>query len=411
MRNGRCCLIASVAAMTALWPLAPAFAQEHLDTLSDKLVFASDDGKLRTNLSAMIDTALFAAESPPQGLLFSDDDVFLAPQLSAFVDAQIGERVTLHGQLRADRGFDPGWKPDGQVRLDEYFVQIRMLKDEGLNLRIGKFATVFGTWAPRSLAWDNPLITAPGPYDDMVPITDRLAPGDAAKFAARRNVADNKAEWVPIVWGPSYATGVAMMGQIDVLDFSAEVKNASLSSRPETWEITRDEFQTRPTLSGRIGWRPRPEWALGLSFSQGPYLQDVARTTLPAGSDVNDFQQKTWGADASFAHGALQLWSEWIRASFDVPRVGTVEVLSGYIESKYKFDPRIWGALRLNQSWFGNTPGLGTSWDRDSTKLDLALGYRHSTHVQMKLQYSLSEQRAPDVEGQHLLAAQVTVRF
>jgi hypothetical protein len=43
--------------------------------------------------------------------------------------------------------------------------------------------------------------------------------------------------------------------------------------------------------------------------------------------------------------------------------------------------------------------------------MDLALGYRLTEHVQVKLQYSFGDKRGSDAEGNHLGAMQVTVRF
>ena len=395
----------------ALWPIADANAQEFLDTLQDKLVYTSAEGKVQADLSIMADLTVFAADAPAQGLLFTDSDIFLAPRLSAFLDMQLGERVILHGQMRADRGFDPGFEPGGQVRLDEYFLQFRASGAKEVNVRAGKYATVFGSWAPRSLAWDNPLITAPDPYENMIPITDRAAPSDLATFAARRDTAANKAAWVPIIWGPSYATGAAVLGRINAFDYAFEVKNVSLSSPPETWDAIENGFQTRPTATVRLGLQPVPEWALGSSFSRGPYLQESAQATLPGGTSVDDFYQTTWGVDAGYAHGSWQIWSELIYATFDVPSVGEVDVLSGYIEAKYKITPRFWTALRVNQSWFGDIPGLTISWDRNTSGLDLGIGYRSSTHIEAKFQYSFANQQGQDTEGNHLFAAQVIVRF
>ena len=88
-----------------------------------------------------------------------------------------------------------------------------------------------------------------------------------------------------------------------------------------------------------------------------------------------------------------------------------VDVLSGYIEAKYKITSQYWAALRVNQSWFGNIPGQTTSWDRNTSRVDLGLGYRYSTHIGAKVQYSYAQQQGPDTEGNHLFAAQVIVRF
>jgi hypothetical protein len=409
----RACVCRSVgvciAAAAACGP--DARAQELLDAWDEALTYVSQDGKVQTDLSVVTDLTVYAPEEPTGGLLFTDDDVFVAPRLSAFLDMQLGDRWILHAQMRADRGFDPGLESGGQVRMDEYFVQFRASPEEQLSLRAGKFPTVFGSWAPRSLVWDNPLITNPLPYDDMIPITDKSAPASFAAFAARRNARPNKADWVPIVWGPSYTTGAAVLGRIEAFDYGVEIKNAALSARPETWDVIGEGFDIKPTATVRLGLHPAPEWTLGGSFSQGPYMQESAQPSLPAGTDVDDFNQTTWGVDVAYAHRNLELWSELIYSTFDVPRVGDVDVLSGYVEAKYKISAQLWTALRLNRSWFGDLPGLDESWDRDVTRLDIGLGYRYSRHIEGKFQYSRLWQQGPDTEGNHLFAGQVVVRF
>ncbi len=392
--------------------IAPhARAQAVLDTVDEKMSFQSEALGLRADLSIMADATVYAAEQPAQGLLYGDDNVFFAPRLVTFLDVSVGSRVLLHGQMRVDRGFDPGSAPDGQVRLDEYYLQLRLASQDEVNLRLGKFATAFGSWPKRNLSWDNPLITAPMAYEDMLPMTDSFAPGGLAGFAARRDMPDNKQDWVPIVWGPSYATGISLFGRVDVFEYAFEVKNAGIASRPQAWDGVQDGFRTNPTFTGRVGLRPSPEWTLGTSFSHGPYMQDFAARTLPVGTGVNDFTQTTWGIDAGYAHRKWQLWSELIAARFEVPRVGNVDVLSGFVEAKYKITPQLWAATRWNQAFFSDVPGLTTEWDRNAWRLDLALGYRFTEHVQVKLQYSVGDKRGSDQEGNHLGAMQVTVRF
>ena len=390
---------------------SPVYGQALLDSLDDLTRFDADSAGIHADLSFMADATAFAVEQPAQGLLSSDDRVFFSPRLLSFLDVQMGDRVLLHGQMRVDRGFDPGAAAAGQVRLDEYYLQARLWKQDEVNVRIGKFATAFGSWAKRNLSWDNPLITAPMAYEDVLPMTDGFAPGGLAGFAARRDMPDNKSGWVPIIWGPSYATGTSIFGRAGMLEYAFEVKNAALSSNPQSWDGVQDGFHTNPTLTGRVGLRPAPEWTFGTSFSHGPYMRASGSGSLPAGTSVNDYTQTTWGLDAGYTHHKWQVWSELIAARFEVPRVGAVDVLSGFVEAKYKVTSSLWAAARWNQSAFSDVPGLTTEWDRNAWRADLALGYRLTERVRVKLQYSVGDKRGNDREGNHLGAMQVTVRF
>lgn len=96
---------------------------------------------------------------------------------------------------------------------------------------------------------------------------------------------------------------------------------------------------------------------------------------------------------------------------FEVPNVGAVRVVSGFLEAKRKLNAQWWLAARWNQSWFGDLPGTSTGWDNDGWRADFSLGYRFSRHLQAKLQYSIAERSGQDEEGDHLFAAQITVKF
>jgi len=216
---------------------------------------------------------------------------------------------------------------------------------------------------------------------------------------------------LPILWGPAYTTGLSVSDRIDWVEYAFEVKNASISSSPEVWDAAQVGFPTNPTFTGRVGLRPAPEWSLGTSVSHGTYLQDSTASLLPVGSSVNDFTQTTWGIDAGYEHGRWQIWSELIGTRFEVPWVGALEAVSGFVEAKYKITADLWTAFRWNQAAFGDVPGLDISWDRNGWRSDIAFGWRVSENIQTKLQYSLGDKSGREPEGNHLGAMQVIMKF
>ncbi len=392
-----------------LFLLSSLQAQSVLESLDEALTLSSPDGEWRADVSGLLDLEAYLPEEQALGLVETDDELLFNPRLTMFLDLQMTQHWRAHVQMRTDRGFDPGFALDGQTRLDEYFVEWKPLESDALNFRAGKFATAFGAWTPRRLSWDNPFVTAPAAYTDMLPITDRMA-APLAGFAKRRNAPENRSTWVPILWGPSYASGVSIFGRTKHLDYALEVKNAAVSSRPGAWDTAQNGWDST-TYTGRLGWRPAPEWNFGTSFSHGPYMLEESQPTLPAGRSYRDYDQTTIGVDAGYSHGHWQLWGELMTSRFEVPNVGGVRVVSGFIEAKRRLGAATWLAARWNQSWFGDIPGTSREWDRDGWRLDLALGHRLSRNMQAKLQYSLAERTGRDQEGDHMLAAQVTVRF
>jgi hypothetical protein len=161
-------------------------------------------------------------DQPEEGLIFSDAHAFLNPRLSLFLDAQVGPHVYAFVQARADNGFDPE-EPGQDVRLDEYVLRYTPFDDGRLNLQVGKFATVVGNWTLRHGSWDNPFVTAPLPYENLTGIWDtdgaRSVPqlmvwsGILPKPVVAGAFLDQYRN-IPIIWGPSYASGASVFGQV-----------------------------------------------------------------------------------------------------------------------------------------------------------------------------------------------------
>jgi len=383
---------------------------DFFDRLDNALTITAFDGNLRARLSGTIDTEFYNFQQPAPGLIDSEIDNLFNPRLTLFLDAQLGSQIYFFAQSRLDRGFDPSDR-GAQVRLDEYALRFTPWDDGRFNLQAGKFATVVGNWVPRHLSWENPFINAPLVYDNITPISDKIAPASPLDFVHRFD--NGKYEFNPVIWGPSYASGISISGRLGRFDYAAEMKNASLSSRPESWNVTETGFD-HPTFSGRIGFRPNQIWNFGLSASDGPYFRPEAEQTLPPGRSIGDYREFVLGQDALFAWHHLQLWAEFYEARFEVPRVGDADTFAYYFEAKYKFTPQLFGALRWNQQLFSNIPdGAGgqVRWSQDLWRIDAAAGYRFTSHTQLKLQYSFQRETTGPHDDNHLIAAQLTVRF
>jgi len=415
-------LILATICMTA----APATAgtDDFLDRVDDLLTFSLAGGDVKLRLSGTVDLEAYSFSQPPPGLIYTDRYSYFNPRLTVFLDAQIGPHVYVFAQGRWDKGFDPG-TVESRVALDEYAVRYTPWDDGRLTLQIGKFATVFGSWGPRHLSWDTPFITAPLPYENLTGMWDRAAVdslrtlrywsglGAGVAGATRADILASRRERLPIIWGPSYTSGVSVSGHAGKFEYAAEMKNSALSSRVKDWDGTAEQWR-RPTFTGRIGCRPNESWNFGVSGSVGCYLDKDASGSLAPGHSLSDYRQIVLGQDISFAWHHVELSAEVIEARFEIPDVGNADSLAYYLEAKYKFTPQLFGALRWNQQIFGTLPdGAGgqEKWGADIWRTDVALGWRFTAHTQIKLQYSV-ERHAADIPGfGHTFAAQFTIRF
>jgi hypothetical protein len=382
-----------------------------LDRLDSTLTISGFQNNLRARLSGTVDLEFYNFQQPAPGLIDSEINNLFNPRLTLFVDAQAGSQVYFFSQARLDRGFDPS-DHGAEVRLDEYALRITPWEDGRFTLQTGKFATVVGNWIPRHLSWDNPFINAPLVYENVTAIQDKYAPYSPLNFIYGPYYYEKYA-FNPVIWGPSYASGISVSGRLGRFDYAVEVKNASLSSRPESWNFMYSGLE-RPTFSGRAGFRPNEAWNLGFSASDGPYFRHEAQSTLPPGRDIGDYREFVLGQDISFAWHHLQLWAEFYEARFEVPRVGDADTFAYYVEAKYKFASQFFGALRWNQQLFGtvnNGYGQNIRWSPDLVRIDVAATYRLTAHAQLKLQYSFQHETTDPGQDNHLLATQLTVRF
>ncbi len=390
-------------------------AADFFDKVHDTLSLDDPDHQFHLQLSGLIDLETYFIDPPAPALIYTDDDILFNPRLTLFLDAQIGSKVYVFAQTRFDRGFDPT-DSGPQIRLDEYFLRYTPIK--GVNLQIGQFATVVGNWVLRHDSWQNPFINAPLPYENLTGMWDSAAPEDADQLLYWGHVPEydfgdysDKIWRLPIVWGPSYASGMAISGSLGQFDYAAEMKNNALSSRPDLWSITETGLG-HPTFCSRVGFRPNEMWNVGVSASAGPYLAAVAGPSLPAGRGISDYRELVLAQDISFAWHHFQLWAEFYEARFEVPRIGNADTFAYYLEGKYKITPQLFVALRWNQQLFGTIRDEDEreKWGNDIWRIDAALGYRFTNYLQGKLQYSFSEQDSPQ-EGKHLVGVQLTLKF
>jgi hypothetical protein len=385
-------------------------AEDFLDQVDDALTLNAFHGDVRAKLSGLLDLEVFRLDLPPPGLIETNHRFLANPRLSLFLDAQIGPHVYLFVQSRVDRDFDPH-DQEVRIRLDEYALRINPWEADCFDLQVGKFATVVGNFVQRHLSWENPFITAPLPYENLTAVSDTQTPSGLRDFVS--GFVFDEDENIPLIWGPSYATGGSVAGKVGKFSYAAEIKNSALGSRPKSWSATEIGFEN-PTLSGRIGFQPNPAWNFGVSASDGPYFRPEAAATLPPGRSIGDYHEILLGQDISYALHHLQLWAEFYEVRFQVPRIGNADTFAYYLEGKYKFTPQLFGAMRWNQQLFGtvsDSTGGSARWGHDLWRIDTSLGYRFTAHTQLKLQYSFQDENSDSRDLVHTLAAQFTLRF
>ena len=349
---------------------------------------SSADGFWRFDFQPSLEMTYWHSDTPSPGLLLFDGADFFQPRLSLGFSVMAGDEWLLHMLTRWDRGFDVGAREDGDFRVDEAFLRWRPLGDGRLNLEIGKFATCFGNWVARHGFWDDPFLTAPLPYDNLLATNDRNAKNPSPATIAKRG---GKRAWVPIIWGPSYSTGVSLFGSNRNWDYALEVKNADLSSRPDSWSPW-EENGSHPAVTGRVGYRPDAAWAFGISASHGTYLRRDAEPTLRLGDERGDFDHTVLGADVRWSHHQFQVLGEVLASRSHTTVAGDLDALAYYLEGRWKLNSTVFLAARWAQEWNDDFSLAGPAsvrpYTREIWRATAAAGFRITENILMKTEYS-----------------------
>jgi hypothetical protein len=355
------------------------------------LQLSSTDGFWRFDLRPSAEFVYWHTDAPAPGLLSFTGTDFFEPRISLRFNAAAGEKWLLHVLTQWDRGFDPGSREDGDFRVDEVFLRWRPFGDATLNLQAGKFATSFGNWLPRHGFWDDPFLTPPLPYDELLAVNDRSARNPSATTIATR--ATGKRAWLPMIWGPNYTSGVSVFGSSAHWDYALEAKNAAINSRPDSWNPGEENF-SHPTITGRIGYRPDAAWAFGISGSHGTYLRKDAEITLAGNERRADFAYTIVGADARWSHHQFQVLGEIMASRAHTTVAGDLDALSYYVEGRWKVNSTLFLAARWAQIWnedfFADGLSGPRSYDRQISRVTAAAGFRITREVLVKAEYSYS---------------------
>ena len=374
----------------------------------DGFSFGSEGSPFQLNVRPSIEATLWAGDDPAPGLAdLQGDDDFFAPRLSLAIDASAGSHWFFSANTRWDRGFDPGDHPDGDVRLDEIILRWRPFEDQRLNFQIGKFPTVFGAWPAQHDFFDDPFLLAPLPYSQIIGINTRnpvqVSPAAISARAAGTAPAFStlsKDLWGSMIWGPSYTSGASVFGATEHLDYAVEVKNAALSSHPDSWP---DIDFNHPSLTARLGYRPDAAWSFGLSGSRGVWLENSA-----PGVDRGDLMQNTLGLDARWAHRNFIVSGEVVVSEFETPAAGDLRTSAWFLQARWKAAPGFWLAGRFGQIFANDATGAGgldVPWQPDVWRAEFGAGWRMKPNMLLKAGYSYTDSGGDPAAGEHLFGA------
>lgn len=389
---------ALVLALAAL--SSPVVAQDRgpgLPTLAGLgLSYISASGTFQIDLSGRLDLeGYFPQDAPPW--LIPSVDPFVAGRLRLFTDVFAGDHVYGMLELRADRGEAPA-DGDVEARLEQVFLRVIPSTRVNVAIQAGKFATPFGGYAERHHTQDDPLIRPPIAYDYRTLVSATVVPGATVGFLDWKNQARRRPLGAPQVWNVPYPWGAMLSAAVGNFVVRAAALSAAPSSAPDEWDLDSDRLE-HPSLVAGAALQVVPELRMGIAYNRGPYIARIEEGPFPSGTELHDFDQEIWNAEAVFSRGRTTVRGEIFLDRWEVPNLAeNPRDVSWYLETEYKATAGLTIAARWNEIRF-NDLSAGTieePWDNDVRRLQLGAGYRILRNTGVKAEYMVSRSAGDD---------------
>jgi hypothetical protein len=266
----------------------------------------------------------------------------------------------------------------------------------GLTLQFGKFGSPFGHYLTEDYPNLNPLITAPLIYTHTATVRSDRIPLDAYDLVRWQyyNTSNpypysRQYDGQPILNYP-YPTGVMAYGDWAKLDYRFAAVNSSLANPINIG----NPGQHLQWVAG-AGYSPLSRLRIGTSLAKGPYLDSSVQSSLPAGARITDFNQSALGFDLQFSMNHLEIQSELVFNSYQVPNIYKSLGTTGYyIQVIQTLAPRIYVAVRWDQlisdrltTYYYDEYDSSYRFDSNVNSLEIALGVRITEKMLLKTAY------------------------
>ena len=269
------------------------------------------------------------------------------------------------------------------------YVRIRPWAERPFDIQAGRIPPVFGTFARRSYGADNPLIGFPLAYQYLTSLRPDAVPANADEllfmrgrgWRANYTVGNlDPGPGMPVVSAYRWDTGVEARYAAERLEAAVSVTSGTLAN-PRV-----DDDNDGRQLAGRVAWHPVVGLTLGASGARGAFVDQAIVDKYEATLGPHDYTQEAVGVDGEYSRGYWIVRGEAILSRWTLPKINApyidrpVSARTGYVEGRYRFSPRLFGAARVDalsftkikgQRLFGGVP---TEWDAPVARVELGVG-------------------------------------
>jgi hypothetical protein len=231
-------------------------------------------------------------------------------------------------------------------------------------------------------------------------------------FARRYLSSVNPLIGSPVIYQLSYPMGLQINGAAGRWDYMVAVLD-----QPLTRQDYGSGYRSTPRPALASGITPIAGLRLGAYFTRGPYLSRIADAWLLPGRNLEDYRESVLGGDLQYSVEHFELNGEIARTSLQVPGAATAGGRVWYLEPKYTFTPRWYGAMRWERGEQAEAVWrFGTSWSAGVERvrgLEAGLGFRVGPDLLLKASYRA--ERIEEVDGSvargDAVALQISYRF
>lgn len=292
-----------------------------------------------------------------------------------------------------------------QLSFDYLAIRFIDLTPLHLNIQAGKFDMPFGNLAERRFPRNNPLYSRPLLYEFSTSLPNRLTT-DTAILRSR-----GQGTGMRLLDGGIYDIGAMIYGAAGIFTYALALSNGTVSTAAYGNENTNDNFGTIL----RIAMTPVTGMTVGAAYSWGDYLYDQGQSS-PRYEGPSGYLQRDGEVDLAFSRGHFVFYGEGVRGLWRVPLSAGDETLGAYgyyLEGKYTFVPRFYGAVRVSGLSFDDVQlaGLQQRWDFNVTEWEGGVGYFIERNVVGKVVRRETRISGGSRPKDNLTALQLAVQF
>jgi hypothetical protein len=329
-------------------------------------------------------------------------------------EIRANDRIQLLGEVRFDQG----------RMLEAYglFVRVRPWPERRFDIQAGRIPPTFGAMSRTAYGSSNLLIGQPLAYQYLTSIRPDAVPATTEDLLRMRgrgwlsnfslgNLAPGPG--LPLVNTSRWDTGVQAHGISRMIEWTGSVTAGSLSD-----PRFKDNNAGRQ-VAGRVVVRPSASTSIGVSASQGAWLNKSLEDELAGATASERATQTAFGGDAEFSAGPFLVRGEAIRSAWSLPHIGTLQLsnplvaISSLLEGRYKIAPGLYVAMRGDRLDFSKVPAERgfAEWDAQTWRFETGLGYSLSRNILFKGVWQRNGRDGGRIRRDSLFAAQVLYWF